>query len=259
MRVETTKKEISMDLQPIRNRRIYEIIAEQIKNLIASGNLSPGDKLLSERELAEQLRVSRTSVREALCALDMAGLIEVRPGEGAFVRHAGTDTVIEPLSFAILLEKDRVRDILEVRLGLEVESAGLAAQRATEKELAKMEAALRQMEEDVQTGRSGEKADFDFHYAIAEAAHNQLLLRVMNTIHDTMHHTLRITRNLWMTPVPGTPQRLYEEHRQIYQAVSRRNKDAARKLMYRHLTKVATELERIHKLMAANHSATVSK
>lgn len=233
-----------MELQPNKTKRIYETIVEQIKNLIVSGNLKPGDKLPSEKELAEILQVSRTSVREALCALDMVGILEVRPGGGAFVRQFNPHDILESLSFALILQKEKIRDIMEVRRGLEIEAAGLAAERATEENLAKMEEALRQMEADQAMGAPGDESDLKFHYGVVEAARNPLLLRVMNTIYDTMNQTLRITRNLWLTS--STPQRLLEEHRQIYQAIKSKNGRKARKIMSLHIQKVLKELERIY-------------
>lgn len=237
-----------MELQPIKTKRIYETIVDQIKSLIVSGNLSPGDKLLSERELSEKLQVSRTCVREALCALDVAGLIEVRPGEGAFVRQSNANDIIESLAFAFLLEKDKIRDLMEVRKGLEVESAGLAAERASEENIKKMEAALAQMEDDLRTGSTGEKADLMFHNSIAEATCNPLLIRMMTTIYDTMNQTLQFTRKLWISSTSGTPSRLYEEHREIFEAIKAGNSQKARKIMADHLHKVVAEMERINRL-----------
>lgn len=237
-----------MELQPIRTKRIYETIVDQIKGLIVSGNLNPGDKLLSERELSEKLQVSRTSVREALCALDMAGLLEVRPGEGAFVRQSNPGDIIESLSFAFLLEKEEIRNIMEVRRGLEVESAGLAAERASEEDLMNMEEALAQMEYDLLTGAPGDAADLKFHYSIAEATRNPLLIRMMNTIYDTMNRSLHITRKLWFSSTSGTPQRLNEEHQEIYRAIKAGDSLKAREIMGKHLRKVVMELERINRL-----------
>lgn len=237
-----------MELQPIKTKRIYETIVEQIKSLIVSGNLNPGDKLLSERELSEKLQVSRASVREALCALDMAGLLEVRPGEGAFVRQSKPNDIIESLAFAFLLEKEKIRDILEVRKGLEIESASLAAERASEENLKKMAEALAQMEEDLRIGAPGDVADLKFHYSIAEATGNPLLVRMMNTIYETMNQTLHITRKLWFSSTSGTPERLYEEHKEIYQAIRNGDSRKAKEIMADHLHKVVAELMRIYRV-----------
>lgn len=234
-----------MKLEPVRTKRNFETILDQIKALIISGELSPGDKLLTERELAERLEVSRTSVREVLSALNLAGIVEIRPGEGIYVRRFNEGSVIEPLSLIMLLERDDVRHILEVRKALDVEAAGLAAERYVEEDISKIEAALAAMEDDVHKGNTGEQADLYFHMAIASASHNPLLIRLMSTIHDTMNQTLKATRQLWMSSTAGTPLRLFEEHKLIYEAIKGRSKLKARELMYQHLWKVELELERV--------------
>ncbi len=247
-----------MDLRPIRTKKIYEEIVDQIKALISAGNLKPGDRLPSERDLADLLQVSRTSLREALCALDMAGVIEIKSGEGAYVRMPGSTGVIEPLALVFAMEKYRVREILEVRKALEVESAGLAAERAGEADLEKMDDLIARMEEDLRLGNTGEEADLQLHFTIAEATKNSMLIRLMNTLYDAMNQTLRTTRQLWLSSTAGTPQRLMDEHRDIVLAIKGRNKARARDLMYHHLWKVEQELSRIHEAgqkSQKNHTA----
>lgn len=237
-----------MDFMPVRTKRAAETIIEQIKELILTGELQPGDRLLSERELAEKLQVSRASVREALSALNMAGVLEIKHGEGIYLRKAGSGGVIEPLSILMLLERNKIKNILEVRKALEVESAGLAAERHMAVELNGMKKALEEMEEDLITGNSGEEADLRFHFAIAECTGNPLLIRLMSTIHEAMKQTLHATRKLWIDSTSSTTRRLFEEHRDIYGAISSRDKEKARELMYQHLFKVERELERVHKM-----------
>ncbi|MCL6611777.1 MAG: FadR family transcriptional regulator [Peptococcaceae bacterium] len=236
-----------MEFVPVKVKRAVETIIDQIKNHILSGQLKPGDKLLTERELADHLKVSRASVREALSALNMAGILEIRHGDGIYLKKADANLAIEPLTMIILLERDKIKNILEVRKALEVESAGLAAERHRPEHLEKMKAALREMEDDLATGNSGEQADLRFHFFIAESTGNPLLTMLMNTIHSAMNQTLSVTRRLWISGTSGTARRLFEEHRDIYEAISAGDKDKAREIMYQHLHKVETELEKIHK------------
>ncbi|MBS4024040.1 MAG: FadR family transcriptional regulator [Clostridia bacterium] len=235
-----------MELKPIKTRKIYEQIVDQIKGLISKGNLHPGDKLLSERELAEHLKVSRASVREALRALEIMGLLEIKPGEGTFIRQADINTIIEPLALIFVLEQDRAKELLEVRKGLEVEAAGLAAERAEETDLQAIQDALTEMENDICNNDSGEVADLKFHYAIAEASHNAILIRLMYTVHDSMRQTLHTTRQLWMANTVGTPERLFEEHKAVFLAIKNKDKKASRQLMYDHLIKVESEIEKFY-------------
>ncbi|MDA8440794.1 MAG: FadR/GntR family transcriptional regulator [Peptococcaceae bacterium] len=226
-----------MEFEPIKTKKIYEQIVEQIRELIQGGDLEPGDKLLSERELSEKLRVSRASVREALSALEIMGLIDVRPGGGTFIRHTSVDSIIGPMALILSMEKDTVLELLEVRKVLEVEAAGLAAQRANPNELAEMWDALEEMRLDLAQGRLGEEADHQFHFAVANATHNSILMRLMNTISDTMRKTLRSSRqSLYLRK--GTPERLYAEHEKVYQAIFRHDVAVAREEMYRHLVGV---------------------
>ncbi|MDD2422403.1 MAG: GntR family transcriptional regulator, partial [Heliobacteriaceae bacterium] len=95
-----------MEFKPIKTRKIYEEIVEQLRALIAKGNLMPGDKLPSERELSERLGVSRASVREALTALEVMGILDVRPGDGTFVRETNQSSIIEPLAWVLAVERN---------------------------------------------------------------------------------------------------------------------------------------------------------
>lgn len=231
-----------MDIKPIKSKRTTEIILEQIKNLIIGGQLVPGDRFLTENELTERFQVSRTSVREALAALSLTGILEIRQGEGIFVKSASPNSVIEPLTFILLMEKNQVQNILEVRKALEVEAAGLAAARRDEYDLEHLKQLVEQMKADLPESKGSEKLDLEFHLTLAQASKNPLLNRMMNTVQEIMGQTLRLTRALWMAATAGTSQRLFEEHRDIYQAIQTQDPEKARKLTYEHLRKVEQEL-----------------
>ena len=128
-----------MDLEPVKSTRIYEEIVRQVKQLIAEGRLKSGDRLPPERDLAEKFMVSRTSVREALRALQSRGLIDIRAGEGAFVRDVSVEPLIEPLALVILPHREAVGELFEARRLLEPAIAALAARRATREEISEME------------------------------------------------------------------------------------------------------------------------
>ncbi|MBI4560568.1 MAG: FadR family transcriptional regulator, partial [Candidatus Rokubacteria bacterium] len=112
------------DVEPIKSTRIYEEIVRQIRTLISEGKLRSGDQLPPERELAESFKVSRTSVREALRALESIGLIEIRAGEGTFVREISVESLIEPLALVILTQREAVGELFEARRLLEPAIAG---------------------------------------------------------------------------------------------------------------------------------------
>ncbi|WP_240986846.1 FadR/GntR family transcriptional regulator [Acididesulfobacillus acetoxydans] len=229
-----------MELKPIKTRKIYEEIAEQLRKLVAGGKLKPGDRLPSERELAERLQVSRASVREALSALEMMGLVEVRSGEGTYVRHVNMDSVVAPLAWVLALEKDTVEQLMEVRKILETQAVRLAAERAEEPEIREMSEALEIMRQDLETGELGEVADHRFHFAVTQATHNQILVRIMNSISDTMHQTLKISRRK-MFSSKSMLEKLYHEHAGILEAVRERDAAKASQRMLDHLIGVENE------------------
>ncbi|MGB9662903.1 MAG: FadR/GntR family transcriptional regulator [Moorellaceae bacterium] len=232
-----------MELKPIRTKKIYEEIVRQIKELIGEGNLKPGDRLPSERELAERLGVSRASVREALSALAAMGVIVIRPGEGTFVQTVRNGAIVEPLAMALLLDRQATMELLEAREALESEAAALAARRAYQEEIDKLGEIIREMEAELEKGLLGEETDVRFHLAIAEAAHNSVLARLMQTVSETMRQVLRSTRQrLYLAP--GNAQKLYEQHKLIYQAIAARDSRAARRAMSQHLRFVAGELRK---------------
>lgn len=222
--------------QPIKTKKIWEEIVEQLKAMITNGELKPGDKLPSERDLAESLSVSRASVREALITLEAIGILEIRPGEGTFVRQTSDAETFAPLALVLAVERNPEAQMMEVRRVLETEMASLAAQRATEENLVKIEALLSLMKAAKNT-RDAVDADLRFHFAIAEATHNTILLRLMNTIADLMHHSLRPNREKLYSDYP-TGQRILKEHEAIYQAIRSHNPDAARECMLEHINKI---------------------
>src|SRR2546427_11748123 len=124
-----------IELGPIKSTRIYEEIVRQVKQLIAEGRLKSGDQLPPERDLAEKFVVSRTSVREALRALESLGFVEIRPGEGTFVREMSVDSLVGPLALVMTAQREAIGELFEARRVLEPSIASLAASRATPEEV----------------------------------------------------------------------------------------------------------------------------
>src|SRR5262249_12450769 len=143
-----------MEIEPVKSTRIYEEIVRQVKQLITDGKLKSGDRLPPERDLAEKFMVSRTSVREALRALQSRGLVGIRAGEGALIRDISVDALIEPLALVILPHREAVGELFEARRLLEPAIAALAARRATRDELNEMERILEEQAKEVAHGRT---------------------------------------------------------------------------------------------------------
>ena len=234
-----------MSFQPISSKRTSEQIIEQIKLLLVNGELRVGDKLPTEMELCDLFDVSRTSVREALSALSLTGILEIHQGGGIYVQRASSNAIIEPLSFIFLMERDQLQNLLEVRKALEVEAAGLAASRRTPENLEALAAIIEEMEQDLPECTISDTLDQKFHIELVRATQNPLLERIMNTMQDTLVHAFKLLRALWLSVDPEGAASLIEEHRVIYQTVAAGDSAKARQLMKNHLIKVETGMYRL--------------
>lgn len=222
-------------MEPIRRERLHESIVAQIQRRIERGELNPGDQLPPERALAEQLRVSRASVREALRSLELLGVTESRPGGGTFIRQVSPDDLLRPL--AALTKAHDLHEILEVRELLEPPLAALAAERATPADVVDLHRILEQQEDKLAAGESYVEEDTQFHYTVARAAKNDLVLRMLHVIWDA----LRASREEWLQS-PTRARSSLDGHRALLRAIEARNSDAARAASREHLTHVGTGL-----------------
>ncbi len=235
---------VHVELKPVKTKKIYEEIVDQIRQLLIEGHIKPGDKLPSERELIESFKVSRSSIREALSALEMMGILEVRTGEGTFIRHIRPESMMTSLAWSLYLDKGSILEMLEVRKMIEVQAVGYAAKRATEKEVNQLNETLDRMKNNIENmGSISEKADMMFHYTIAVATQNKITIRLMDTISDNLQHLIHATRPK-LYEGKYTPELLYNEHEKIYNAIISRDSGEARKQMLEHLSGVENEILR---------------
>ncbi|MCX8001061.1 FadR/GntR family transcriptional regulator [Anoxybacillus eryuanensis] len=219
----------------IKPKKIYEEVAEAILHMIQTGQLKPGDKLDSVQQLAENFQVGRAAIREALTALRAMGLIEMKQGEGTYVREFDPAMLSFPISAAVLMNKEDVAHLLEVRKLLEVGAAGVAARKRTDEDLRAMQSALTQMREAIGDEELGEKADFLFHMAIAAATKNPLLVSLMNNVSGMMMETMRETRRIWLFAKQATTEQLLEDHIAIFEAIRDQHIELAQERMKEHL------------------------
>jgi len=232
---------------PIRPKKISEEIVEQIKKLIAKGELKPGARIPSERDLAGMLGVSRPSVREAIMVLEAMGFLESRHGGGTFVRALTETCIADPL--AILVEQrdpELLRALAEVRMGLESWSAYLAAQRASDAEIAEIRRLFGIMEEQATNGGWDPEVDARFHYAITAATHNSLQMHVLNSVHTLVHATIQVALMEFYRQ-QGTIQKLRGQHAEILAAIAARDPELAREKMMVHLTMVEEKMTELLK------------
>ena len=232
-------------LEPIRPKKISEEIVSQVKQLISKGELKPGDRIPSERELATMLGVSRPSVREAIMVLEAMGFVESRQGGGTYVKALTEASIMNPL--AKLVEKrdpELLRSLAEVRMGLESWSAYLAAQRATDADIAEMRRLYKIMEKQAAKGGWSPDVDAEFHYAITSASHNSLQMHVLDSIHSLFHATIQVAL-MEFYQQEGHVQLLLTHHHDIMEAIAAHDPELARKKMMEHLAMVEEKMAQL--------------
>ncbi len=222
----------------LQGRRLHETIVQRFHTMIQEGALVHGAKLPAERVLAEQLKVGRSSVREAIRTLELQGLVVSKHGSGTFINTQSLEAV------ATLMTSNRgagdpsaaerqLRDIFEVRHLLEPQLAALAAQRATPEDVERLATILEEQQRQIMEGETGVDADTEFHFALATATHNTALVKVVSAVEDV----LRQSRDQSLQQ-PGRPERSLASHHQILEMVQARDAIGAREAMEHHLTAV---------------------
>src|SRR5467141_2515172 len=189
---------IAPGFEKVRKVRRYEQVAGQSRRLISDGALKAGDLLPPERELVAKLGVGRSSIRDAVRTLEVMGILEPRQGHGTVVRDLSADALVVPLSLVLTRKREMVAELLDVRRILEPALAARAARNATDDEIAELEEILRRQEQKMRRGEPAIEEDSQFHYALALAARNSVLQRVLDVLMDLLRESR--TRSL---QVPG--------------------------------------------------------
>jgi GntR family transcriptional repressor for pyruvate dehydrogenase complex len=237
------------NLIPIeKNVKISQKIVEQVKRIIFEGGLQPGDRLPTEKELAEQLQVSRPTLREALTVLEAIGLIEVRPREGSIVKSLVPQSIQDPIQDMIDVDPMKVLDLFEVRKKIDSEGAAMAAERATEAELKRIQGYALTLEDRVEEMKSilelepGKLYQKTF-FAIADATHNSVYAHFMKSIWTLLEGAIPYSRRK-LHDVPNISERLLKQYREIVDAVIQRKPAQARKAVIRHVDFVGEQLRK---------------
>ncbi|MHB8618861.1 MAG: FadR/GntR family transcriptional regulator [Chloroflexota bacterium] len=224
-------------LEPVKRSRVYEDIVAQILQLMADGHLVAGERLPPERELAARLAVSRPSVREAMRQLELMGVIESRQGSGAYVKEVTDADLVQPLALLLRGRKHLLRDILETRMTIEPPLARLAAEKASAEQIACMEGLLERQRARLQAGQPAIEEDTAFHYTMAQAAGNRVLLLLVESCMDLLRESRR--RNLQS---PERALRSVQGHERLLEAIRARHPEAAFLAMVEHLDGVAAAM-----------------
>lgn len=241
-----------MTIQPVKRTRAYEEIVSQLTEMIRKGELKPGDKLPPERDLATAFGVGRPTLRQAFTVLIQAGVLEVRPGSGVYLCKPIGDfvgqAVNNPLAMVLMTENKSLRDMLELRIGIEGEAAYLAAKRRDPEHVAKLTQALANLEEAFVNRGVAIREDYQFHHAVAEATGNPVFLKVMASLADLFFQSFsETTRYFYYDPDRTLINR--QEHRAILTAIVEGRPDDARVAMVGHLRSVFDRLDQAERLL----------
>jgi GntR family transcriptional regulator, transcriptional repressor for pyruvate dehydrogenase complex len=220
------------DFAAVRRNKVYEDVARQIERLILK-KLRPGDKLPSERELAELLSVSRSSIRDAIRSLELMGMVEPRQGAGTIVCEITSNSLANPLANALKRKEELMGELLDFRKILEPPLAARAATHASTDEISEMESILKRQKEKLQAGESTIPEDSEFHYAVAMASGNSVVLKVLDILMDLLRDTRERSLQL-----EGRPQKSLAAHARILEAIKRHDAEAAKSAMRRHIEDV---------------------
>ena len=209
---------------------LTEDVMQHLISSIRDGEVKPGEKLPSERELSQQLDVSRSCVREALQALAMIRLIDIKPGRGAYVRSLLPEEVLDANVLSRLIQGDSLVALVETRMILEVEIARLAAERRTEDELLALERIIEAANSEHISIDQLLAYDLEFHVRLCQATNNPVLVTLYQSILPLLTDS-RKKVNL----IPGARDKAWVFHRAIYEAVRKQDGVAARQAMTEHL------------------------
>jgi len=225
---------MSANLKPIERVTASQAVAHQIISLIIDGTWRPGDKLPSEQELVDKLKVGRTPIREAISGLSLVGLLVTHQGRGTFVNETFSEFIDAVAGWSALVGDRDLRNLMEVREPLEITAAGLAAQRATPEDIASMEQALADFESYEQDAKAQAAADLRFHEAIGRAASNPVLYRIMLSLRGLMEESIVVATRI--TSEQRTITETITGHWEVLQAIRKQDPQSARQAMEKHIT-----------------------
>ena len=214
----------------LERQKLYRQVAEQIQSSVMRGELNAGDRLPSERDLAEQLGVSRTVIRDALRLLEERGLIRINIGDGTYVSEIQPKSISESISLYVRQKQTSYAHLAQVRRMIEVEIAALAAKNATPEDIERLEQAVQDAEQKIHSLREFVPSDIHFHRLLAEASQNPLLPMLLAPISEPLHDLSSRASSL-----PGAPEDALTHHKNILKCVKERDWRGARHAMNNHL------------------------
>jgi GntR family transcriptional repressor for pyruvate dehydrogenase complex len=229
--------EISASLGTLPSGTPASEVARRLMDLFTSGSIEPGTRLPPERHLAVSLGVGRSAVREALAALEILGIVDVRPGSGTYLRGTASELLPQTLRWGLLIGQKNTAELLELRSGLEIYVARLAAGRASGSDIKGIAAALERMRAGVDNLKAFARADLDFHNALAAAAGNEVLVDLLNVVRSLLQvYADRAVHD------EAEANIAIVEHDAVYRAIELADEDAAAAAMVTHMATASQRL-----------------
>lgn len=227
--------------EPVDRESVVNIVLNKIKEKLLLGELKPGDKLPSENELSEKLRVGRPSVREAIKMLKALGVVEVRHGNGTYIANSININAINPLIFSLILQRGKGKDLLELRRIFEVGYTRLAIEKADDEDIKNIENALKKHEEAIKLNEAdklGER-EIEFHLSILNSTKNPLVIRIGHTILELLKPSIEKTTKKFK-------ERAVEDHKRIFEAIKERDVAKVEKIIEKSYEVWKDQLEEVY-------------
>lgn len=227
-----------MNIKKPKSLKLYEQVASIIEQQIQENQIVPGQKLESVEKLAETFGVGRSAIREALTSLQSRGILEIRHGEGTFVKKISVRDITLHVPTYLDFNLEELHQIFELRKILELGLIEQAAIRRTDAQLLALEQTLLQMDSPALSSIESSYADLHFHTLIAEAANNPIIVSVLESVSKPIANQIQITRDIVSKSNPSKLHHFNHEHLDIFQAIKQRNAILAKKAMKNHLLSV---------------------
>ncbi|WMM24363.1 FadR/GntR family transcriptional regulator [Tissierella sp. MB52-C2] len=232
--------------ESVNTKKNYEQIVEQIQELILDGTFKKGDKLPPERELTTKLGVSRSSLREALKALEVLGLIESKQGEGSYISNNVNSTILKSISIAYKLNNGTIEDILELRHSLEIQAVRTASIKATEEQIEELEVIVNKMEDAIDEDEQSQ-LDIEFHGKLIGMMNNVMFQIISDSVSNLMQPFIKSIREIYKEHDEYLKTYYFvEQHRNVLNAIKERNPEKAVNLMMEHIQLTEKDLLRLN-------------
>jgi GntR family transcriptional repressor for pyruvate dehydrogenase complex len=229
----------NFNFEPIQKNSLVVEITKRLLDFIFSGSLQVNDKLPAERQLSEALGVGRSAIREAIKALTVLGVLEVRQGDGTYLKRTDSTLLPQVIEWSLLLGENQALDLIEARKVIEISICRFAAERGKDEEIAELKQIMDRMKLEP---ANFVELDVSFHLKLAEMSRNSVLKDILSSIQSLLRTWIKL-----VIESVGDTEFSYKDHSAIFEAVSKRDPDAAALAMEKHMTDATSRLLKVIK------------